>query len=206
MESALSTEDKVQKQFLSLIITNSFLTDEQSGIVNNSSMLYSSVTEIMANQLNNIFQKLDIPLDLGMKYQPNERGNDIFDVAVSTQLFNNRVVVNGNIGNKQQTSSSQTSVVGDLDIEIKLNRPGSFRLNIFSHSSDQYTNFLDNSQRNGVGLTYQTEFNSFRRFIRNMFMSRKKRQEARIAEEQAIIEEGRKIIEIERYNDKDTER
>lgn len=206
VESALSTEDKVQKQFLSLIITNSFLPDEQSGIVNNSSMLYSSVTEIMANQLNNIFQKLDIPLDLGMKYQPNERGNDIFDVAVSTQLFNNRVVVNGNIGNKQQTSSSQTSVVGDLDIEIKLNRPGSFRLNIFSHSSDQYTNFLDNSQRNGVGLTYQTEFNSFRRFIRNMFMSRKKRQEARVAEEQAIIEEGRKIIEIERYNDKDTER
>ena len=55
------------------------LPDEQSGISNNSSMLYSSVTEIMANQLNNIFQKLDIPLDLGMKYQPNERGNDIFD-------------------------------------------------------------------------------------------------------------------------------
>ena len=201
VESALSTEDKVQKQFLSLIITNSFLPDEQSGIVNNSSMLYSSVTEIMANQLNNIFQKLDIPLDLGMKYQPNERGNDIFDVAVSTQLFNNRVVVNGNIGNKQHTSSTQNDVVGDLDIEIKLDRSGSFRLNLFSHSADQYTNFLDNSQRNGVGITYQTEFNSFKTFLRNMFMSRKKRQEARLAEEQAMIEEGRKTIEIEKTTD-----
>jgi hypothetical protein len=201
VESALSTEDKVQKQFLSLIITNIFLPDEQSGIVNNSSMLYSSVTEIMANQLNNIFQKLDIPLDLGMKYQPNERGNDIFDVAVSTQLFNNRVVVNGNIGNKQHTSSTQNDVVGDLDIEIKLDRSGSFRLNLFSHSADQYTNFLDNSQRNGVGITYQTEFNSFKTFLRNMFMSRKKRQEARLAEEQAMIEEGRKTIEIEKTTD-----
>ena len=107
VESALSTEDKVQKQFLSLILTNSFLPDEQSGIFNNSSMLYSSVTEIMANQLNNIFQKLDIPLDLGMKYQPNERGNDIFDVAVSTQLFNNRVVVTGNIGNKHSLTTEK---------------------------------------------------------------------------------------------------
>ena len=201
VESALSTVDKVQKQFLSLIITNSFIPDEQSGIVNNSSMLYSSVTEIMANQLNSIFQKLDIPLDLGMKYQPNERGNDIFDVAVSTQLFNNRVVVNGNIGNKQYTSGSQNDVVGDLDIEIKLDRSGAFRLNIFSHSADQYTNFLDNSQRNGAGLTYQTEFNSFKSFFRNIFSSRKKRQEAKIAEEQAMIEEGRRTIEIEKEID-----
>ena len=202
VESALSSDDKVQRQFLSLIITNSFLPDEQSGIVNNTSMLYSTATEIMANQLNSIFQKLDIPLDLGMKYQPNERGNDIFDVAVSTQLFNNRVVVNGNIGNKQyNTSSSQNDVVGDLDIEIKLDRSGAFRLNLFSHSADQYTNFLDNSQRNGVGLTYQTEFSSFRTFLKNIFSSREKRRESKLAEEEALVNEGRNIIEIKDNKD-----
>lgn len=198
VESALSTEDKVQKQFLSLIISNNFLPDEQSGIVNNTSALYTNVSEMMANQINNIFQKLDIPLDLGLKYQPNERGNDIFDVAVSTQLFNNRVVVNGNIGNKQySTGNTQNEVVGDIDIEIKLDRSGSFRLNLFSHSADQYTNYLDNSQRNGVGVTYQTEFNTFRQFFKNMFSSRKKRQEARLAEEQARMSEERTIINIE---------
>ena len=203
VESALSTEDKVQKQFLSLIISNNFLPDEQSGIVNNSSVLYSNVSEMMANQLNNIFQKLDIPLDLGLKYQPNERGNDIFDVAVSTQLFNNRVVVNGNIGNKQYNSgSSQNDVVGDLDIEIKLNRSGSYRLKIFSRSADQYTNYLDNSQRNGVGLMYQTEFNSFRQFFRNMFSSKAKRQEAKRLEEQAMLEGGKVRLEIEAPEEK----
>lgn len=193
VESALSTEDKVQKQFLSLLLSNSFLPDEQSGIVNNSSMFYSNVTEAMANQLNNILHKLDIPLDLGLKYQPTDQGSDIFDVAVSTQLFNNRVVVNGNIGNKQyEGSGSQSDVVGDLDIEIKLNRSGAFRLNLFSHSADQYSNYLDNSQRNGVGLTYQTEFNSFRQFIRNMFASKKKRQENNLAEQQEILS-GEKV-------------
>ena len=201
VESALSTEDKVQKQFLSLLLSNSFLPDEQSGIVNNSSLFYSNVTEAMANQLSNILHKLDIPLDLGLNYQPTDQGNDMFDVAVSTQLFNNRVVVNGNIGNKQySTGNTQNDVVGDLDIEIKLNRSGAFRLNLFSHSADLYSNYLDNSQRNGVGLMYQTEFNSFGKFIRNIFSSKKKRQEARIAEEQAAIDAEK--VEFKITNDK----
>ena len=206
VESALSTEDKVQKQFLSLILSNSFLPDEQSGIVNNSSMLYSNVTEMLANQLSNIFQKLDIPLDLGLNYQPSDKGTDIFDVAVSTQLFNNRVVVNGSVGNKQYNTGGTQDVVGDLDIEIKLNRSGSFRLNLFSHSADSYTNFLDNSQRNGVGLTYQTEFNSFKQFFRNMFSSKAKRQAARLAEEEAMVSGGRVEIEIQAPEDKENGR
>jgi hypothetical protein len=202
VESALSTEDKVQKQFLSLLISNSFLPDEQSGIVNNSTVLYSNMTEIMASQLNNILEKLNIPLDLGLNYQPNDKGNDVFDVAVSTQMFNNRVVVNGSVGNKQYTENAQTDVVGDLDIEIKLNKSGAFRLNLFSHSADSYTNYLDNSQRNGVGLTYQTEFSSFRQFFRNLFSNKKKRMEAKIAEEDARAEEERVEFKIEEENGK----
>lgn len=196
VESALSTDDKIQKQFLSLILSNSFLPDEQSGIVNNSSMLYSNVTEMLANQLSNIFQKLNIPLDLGLNYQPNEKGNDIFDVAVSTQLFNNRVVVNGSVGNKQYNTGGTQDVVGDLDIEIKLDRSGSFRLNLFSHSADSYTNFLDNSQRNGVGLTYQTEFNNFGQFVKGIFTGKAKRQAVKQAEEQAIIDGGKVTLEL----------
>ena len=157
---------------------------------------------MMANQINNIFQKLNIPLDLGLRYQPNTRGNDIFDVAVTTQLFNNRVIVNGNIGNKQYSSgNNENEVVGDIDIEIKLDRSGAFRLNLFSHSADQYTNYLDNSQRNGIGITYQTEFNSFKQFFRNMFSNRKKRQEARLEEEQAMKNSERTVIEIKRPTD-----
>lgn len=121
-------------------------------------MLYSNVTSIMAGQLNNIFQKLDIPLDLGLNYQPGETGGDMFDVALSTQLFNNRVIVNGTIGSRRYSSTSNSELSGDLDIEVKLDKPGTFRLNLFSHSADQYTSFLDNSQRNGIGMAYQREF------------------------------------------------
>jgi len=151
----------------------------------------------MASQLNNILEKLDIPVDVGLNYQPNDKGNDVFDVAVSTQMFNNRVVVNGSVGNKQYTENAQTDVVGDLDIEIKLNKSGALRLNLFSHSADSYTNYLDNSQRNGVGLTYQTEFSTLKQFIKNIFSSKKKRQEAQIAEEDAKADEERTVLKIE---------
>lgn len=195
VENALSTEDKVQKQFLALLITNNFLPDEQSGIFNNTNMIYSNVSEIMANQLNNIFQKLDIPIDLGLSYQPNERGRDIFDVALTTQLFNNRIVINGNIGNRQYNNSG-SNVAGDIEIEIKLDRSGAVRLNLFSHSADQYTNYLDNSQRNGIGVTYQREFNTFAEFFKYMFAGKKKKERLDQEAQEKARQEGNKVITI----------
>ena len=114
------------KQTLALLVSGSFVPDEQSGIVNNSTILYSNASEIVSSQINNIFHQLDIPVDLGLNYQPGaaQGTNDIFDVAISTQLFNNRVTINGNIGNQQYMSSSTSEVVGNVDVEIKLNRSG----------------------------------------------------------------------------------
>jgi len=176
VSNALNTEDKVQRQFLALLVTGNFLPNDQSGIVNNSNMLYSNVTEIMAGQLNNILQRLDIPLDLGLSYQPNEGGTDIFDVAVSTQLFNNRVTVNGTIGNRDEAYSANGSdMAGDLDIGIKLDKAGAVQMSLFSHSADLYTNYLDNLQRNGVGIGYQREFRNLKELWQGIFRSKKKR-------------------------------
>ena len=199
VENALNTDDKVQKQFLSLLISGSFLPDEQSGIVNNSSMLNTTVTEIMAGQLNNILQKLDIPVDLGLDFQQGQGGKSVYDVAISTELFNNRVVVNGTIGNRQYNTAGTNSdeFVGDLDIEIKMDQTGALRFNLFSHSADQYTSYLDDSQRNGAGITYQREFNSFREFIRDLFRSKEERKAAEVARQQAQIGGERTVIKIE---------
>ena len=184
VQSALNTEDKKMKQFLYLLIANSFLPNEESGIITTggSNMLYSNMTGIMAGQLNSIFQKLNIPLDLGLNYQQDSAGQNLFDVALSTQLFNNRVVVNGTIGNRRLYGTTTDEVAGDLDIDIKLDKPGTFRLNLFSHSADQYTSFLDNSQRNGIGFAYQREFNDLGQFFRDLFTPRRERDERTLPE------------------------
>ena len=177
VESALNTEDKVQKQFVALLIMGSFLPSEASGIFNGTNMLYSNAADIFSNQLSNILQKLEIPLDLGIDYQGLQSGTSIFDVAISTELFNNRVVVNGSVGNRRYSTSTNPNgdMVGDLDIQVKLDQPGRVRFNIFSHSADEYTSYLDFSQRNGIGLSYQKEFNKYADLFRPIFVPKAKR-------------------------------
>lgn len=169
VESALNTEDKMQKQFLSLLISGGFLPDDPSGIVNNSSMIGTTVAELMSSQLSNVLQKLDIPIDLGLDYQQNTSGSDIFEVAVSTQLFNNRISINGTFGNRKNSATSHQDVVGDLEAEIKLTRNGSIRATVFHRNADVYTNYLDNLKRNGAGISFQTEFNTTKELFQGLF-------------------------------------
>lgn len=175
VESALSTDDKIQKQFMALLISGSFVPDEQSGIVNNTTILYSNAGEMLANQFNNVFRQLDIPLDLGLNFQPATDGktHDMFDVALSYQAFNNRVVINGNVGNSQSTQSWG----GDFEAEVKLDKRGKMRFKAFTRSADDYSNFLDNTQRHGIGFTFQDEFDNLKELWRNIFWSKKRREE-----------------------------
>ncbi len=174
VESALSSPDKIQRQFMSLLISGSFVPDQQSGIVNNSSLLYSNASEILSNQFNNIFRQLDIPIDLGLNYQHDgTSGKDMFDFAVSYKAFNNRLIINGNVGNSETSSNW----AGDFDAEIKVDKQGKFRISLFTRAADSYSNYLDNTQRSGFGISYQDEFDTFREFIHNLFYSKKRREE-----------------------------
>jgi len=165
VETALNTEDKKQKQFMSLLLFGTFMPAEESGVINGTNMLYSNVGEIMSGQVNSIMQKLDIPVDFGFGYQQSIKGDNMYDVAVSTQLFNNRVLINGSVGSRQSTGSggtTQSDVVGDIDIAVKLDKKGRWRVSVFSRSANEYTSFIDNSQRSGLGVSYQKEFSTLK--------------------------------------------
>ena len=88
-------------------------------------------------------------------------------------------------------------MVGDLDIEIKLDKSGALRLVLFSHSADQYTSYLDNSQRNGLGLTYQREFSNFKDLMTRLFAGRKKRDAAELERQRRLQNEEKVQIHIE---------
>ncbi len=180
---------------MALLLMGAFIPDESSGVVNGSEILVSNMTELMSNQLNSILQKLEIPIDVGIGYQGAYQGTNMFDVAISTQLFNNRVIVGGSVANrKYNNTASSGDMAGDLDIQIKLDDEGKFRLNLFSHSADEYTSYLDLSQRNGVGVSYQKEYGRFREFWRSLFGRRKKDSESGKVEETTIIIENEQTV------------
>lgn len=194
VESALNTPGKVQKQFMALIVSGGFIPDEQSGIANNSTILYSNASEILSNQLNNILQQLNIPIDLGLNYQPGSKGTNIFDVAVSTQLFNNRVIINGNLGNDPYSNINNRDVIGNIDVEVKLDKSGKLRLTLFSHASDEFSNYLDDKQRTGLGIGYQQEFNNFK----DIFKRKKKENKDERKKAKEAKKEKRLKIKSER--------
>ena len=47
-----------------------------------------------------------------------------------------------------------------------MDRQGKIRMTFFSHATDAYSNYLDMSQRTGIGIAYQHEFNRFRDLFR----------------------------------------
>ncbi|MCL2097481.1 MAG: translocation/assembly module TamB [Bacteroidales bacterium] len=179
VEAAMNSDEKMTRQFISLLTLGSFMPEDQSGI--SSINLSASASEILSNQLSNILTQLNIPLDLGFVYNTTANGNDALDIAVSTQLFNNRLIINGAFGNNIGNYNN-TDFTSDIDIELKFDKQGRFRGKAFTHSADQFTNQIDNSQRSGVGFIFQEDFNSFNELFKRWF-GRKKKAEAVVKKE-----------------------
>lgn len=201
MESALNTQDKIQKQFVSLLLLGTFLPNEGSGVFNQTNLLLSNVSEIMSGQISNVLQRMEIPIDVGFGYQEMKSGSNLFDISLSTQLFDNRVLLSGSFGNRRySTGNTGGDFTGNLDLSVKLDPDGKFRFNIFSHSADEFSSYLDYSQRNGVGVSYQKEYRTVGNFFQSLFVPRSKREER---EKKYIEQELEQEIIVLEHNEQD---
>ena len=72
------------------------------------------------------------------------------------------------------------------------------RFDLFSHSADVYSNYLDNTQRNGIGMTYQTEFNSLKKAIKYLFSSKERKKQKKESNEQSDLNKEKVVIDITR--------
>jgi hypothetical protein len=173
LQSALNTEEKVTRQFLALLAFGSFMPDQEMDI--GTGFWTGSATELLSNQINNLLSQVKFPLgiglDLGFTYMPSQQGRDeAFDFNFSAQIWDNRVVINGNVG----SGNNQQVVSNDFDADIRLGAKGKWHFKAFTRSVDQYTDNVDNSQRYGVGLMYKEEFNSFSELFKRLFGRKKK--------------------------------
>tara|TARA_B110000495_G_C22595864_1_gene356757 strand:- start:194 stop:616 length:423 start_codon:yes stop_codon:yes gene_type:complete len=85
---------------------------------------------------------------------------------MSTQLFNDKLTVKTNVGvshdNESSGGSNSNSLIGDVDVEYKLNPPeGNLRIHAFNESNEYDIAKVDQSQyTQGVGLFYQESFDN----------------------------------------------
>jgi hypothetical protein len=113
-----------------------------------------------------------------VNYRPgNQITNNELEFALSTQMFNNRVTVNGNIGNNANpTSTNNSNIVGDFEVNVKLNQSGKIQLKAYNRSNNNLI-YETAPYTQGIGLSFKEEFNTFDElFTKLTSVFRKKKQ------------------------------
>ena len=164
----ISSEEDMNKQILSLLVLGKFYTPEYlrgTGTItgSNNSLVGSTVSELASNQLSNWLSKISNDFDVGVNYRPgNQITNDEIELALSTQIFNDRVSINGNIGNNssQRTNANSNGLVGDADVNVKLTNNGKLQLKAYNHANNNLI-YETSPYTQGVGVSYREDFNDF---------------------------------------------
>ncbi len=158
------SDDDLSIQTLSLLLLNRFqplpglrsTADARSTTYN----VNANAGELLSNQLNVWLSQINSGFDIGVNYQVGDSlSNSELEVALSKQFLNNRVTINGNVG-VSENQQNTTNIVGDVDVDVKMNKSGTIRLKAFNKAND---NIITETSpyTQGFGFFYREDFNSF---------------------------------------------
>ncbi|MRT93113.1 translocation/assembly module TamB domain-containing protein [Ancylomarina sp. 16SWW S1-10-2] len=172
LDALFSTEDEMNKQILSLLVLNRFYTPEymrstDSDFENKNSSYAVGVTtsELLSNQLSNWLSKISNKFDVGFSYRPGDNvTSDEIEFALSTQIFDDKVTINGNLGTNSN-ENQDNDIVGDFDVNIKLDKKGKLQMKAFTRSNEYLSDYASRNTQ-GVGVFYKEEFNTVSELFR----------------------------------------
>lgn len=166
-------------QFISLLATGAF-TNPNNNNFNAGVSVAGTASSAIAAAISNLLNSPDSKFKLGIDYLQGTRDNEIerlnidnqVDVSLSTQL-SDRVIINGKVG-VPVGAQTQSSVVGEVKVEILLNKDGNFRGVIFNRQNEiQYTT-EEEGYTQGVGLSYQVNFNNLSELLSKIGLKKNK--------------------------------
>ena len=167
VKSIISTDEMMNRQIIYLLALNRFYTPEYMGTSTKQNEFLTSVaSSTIAGQLSNILGKMTDNLSIAPNVRTDKGDfSDVeVDVALSSQLLNNRLLLNGNFGYRDNTyNTSNTNFIGDFDLEYLLNSKGTFRLKAYNHFNDQNYYLRNALTTQGVGIVWKHDFDKPRR-------------------------------------------
>ncbi|WP_073182086.1 translocation/assembly module TamB domain-containing protein [Flagellimonas flava] len=154
------------------LLAQGTFVDEQSGI--NQQAVTGNLIQTASGLLNQILGSDNDKFNLGVSYEQgllnseDIRTENRIGVTVSTQI-SERILVNGRVG-VPVGGVSESVVAGDVEVQVLLNEEGTLSAKIFNREN-QVQRFLAERQGyiQGVGLSYQVDFNSFRELMQKIF-------------------------------------
>jgi len=167
--------ENLNNNFISLLVINSFVnpnTGIGSATTAGVSLLGKSASEVLSNQLSNWLSQISKNVNIGINYRPGDNiSQEEVAVALSTQLFNDRVSISSNLGvatGQTTTGENKNSnqIVGDVDIEVKISK--ALKLKVFNHTNQYSILQYTAPYTQGIGIVYRKQFNTYRDlFLKN---------------------------------------
>lgn len=148
-------------QVLYLLGIGKFYAQDYENVSNqNSNALSSVLSSTISGQLNNMFSNLinNSNWNIGTSFSTGADGwTDVeFEGMLSGQMLNNRLLVNGNFGYRDNPLS-QTNFVSDFEVEYLLTRSGNVRLKAYNRSNDRYYTKTTLTTQ-GLGIVLKKDF------------------------------------------------
>jgi hypothetical protein len=157
-----TNEAMLNQQVISLLVLGSFSASNASNV-----SLSSSYYSVITNQLSKVLSRISEDVDVGINYKPGDQvSQEEFELALSTQLFDDRLSIEGNVGMTYDKAQRNTSnIVGDVDISYKITEDGRWVLKVYNHSNvNSWYNYSAYDKTSpytqGVGVAYTKQFNS----------------------------------------------
>ncbi len=171
IEREITTDQEMNRQVFSLLVLNRFMPRDQYAALGYGMGATSS--ELLSHQLSNWLTQISSDFDIGVNYRPgDEITSQEVELALSTQLFDDRVLIDGNFG----VAGSQTAtghqargtnqIIGDVNVEVKITPEGKFRVKAFNRSNTFDIIHTNAPYTQGIGLFYRREFDRLNELFR----------------------------------------
>ncbi|CAI8397893.1 MAG: Uncharacterised protein [uncultured Bacteroidota bacterium] len=168
----LADPQRSQLQAISLLSQGIFINEvsvSMQGITNN---LYQKASDIVSNLIGEENDKLKVGID----YLQGDK-SALLDIATEDRLgftlstqISDRILLNGKIG-VPVGGVEQTLIVGNIQIDFILNDEGSLRAKVFNKENEFRYIGDELGYTQGVGLSYDVDFNTFKELIQKVVAS-----------------------------------
>lgn len=164
IKNLISSEDMINRQIAYLLILSKFYTPNYADTDQKTNDFASLASATLSTQIGKILNGIDDRWQVGTNIRTSDSNFSSTEVELllSSRLLNDRVLFNGNFGYRDNPLT-QDAFIGDVDIEVLLNRLGTWRLKAYNHYNEKYY-YINNSsiQTQGIGLLYKRDFDHFR--------------------------------------------
>lgn len=160
IKSLMNTEDMINRQVTYLLLLSKFYTPDMNNVEHKTSDFAAVASATLSNQLSKIVSQIDDRWQLGtnIRTSDSEFTSTEVELMLSSQLLNDRLLINGNFGYKDDPQT-QDAFIGDIDLELLLNSSGSWRIKAYNHYNEKYYYTGGKAvQTQGVGLMYKKDF------------------------------------------------